>query len=163
MGFTLTQASEGLKLKPYIDPVGIPTVCYGHTGPDVKLGVPWTKAECDRVFYKDVNVAVAGLNQCVKRSLNANQAAALVDFTFNVGVPKACSSTLVKMVNSGDYDGAGRQFNKWVYAKVNGKMKPLGGLVKRRQADTDLWFTPVTGSTQSINTEALKALIKDTK
>jgi hypothetical protein len=29
---------EGYQSKPYADPIEIPTVCYGHTGIDVRIG-----------------------------------------------------------------------------------------------------------------------------
>jgi GH24 family phage-related lysozyme (muramidase) len=65
------------------------------------------------------------------------------------------------MVNSGDYEGAGREFSRWVKGSVNGRTIVLRGLVKRRTAEYTLWNTPVTSATQTINIEALKKLTKE--
>ena len=42
----LTASSEGVRQFAYYDPPGILTVCYGHTGSDVKKGVKYSLDEC---------------------------------------------------------------------------------------------------------------------
>lgn len=142
-GFALTQQSEGLRLSAYRDPVGIPTICYGHTGPDVRLGMTLTKDECDALLWSDIRkhqpVVLQGNPQnCIDNApLTPNQRDALTDFIINVGTGKFCSSTMAKKLKAQDYLGAADQFPKWKYA--GGRVYP--GLVKRRGCERDLYFT----------------------
>jgi len=41
---------EGYVPHTYADPVGIPTICYGHTGSDVKPGTVATQEECQKLL-----------------------------------------------------------------------------------------------------------------
>lgn len=142
-GFLLTTQSEGLRLKAYRDPVGIPTVCYGHTGPDVKLGMTYTKEQCDQILWQDIQTHQPVILQnnpqnCIDNATIApNQRDALTDFIINVGTSKFCSSTMAKKLKARDYLGAADQFPKWVYA--GGRKFP--GLVTRRRCERDLYFT----------------------
>ncbi|EEW2664443.1 lysozyme, partial [Escherichia coli] len=45
---------EGKENTTYIDPTGTPTICYGHTGPDVKPGMTKTDEECLELLEKDM-------------------------------------------------------------------------------------------------------------
>ena len=36
---------EGLRLESYICPAGVPTIGYGHTGPNVQMGMKITEAD----------------------------------------------------------------------------------------------------------------------
>ena len=56
---------------------------------------------------------------------------AVVSWAYNVGPAAACSSTLVKKLQGGDYEGACRELLRW--DKFKGK--PLPGLTKRRQSE----------------------------
>lgn len=141
---SMVQAHEGLRLKPYYDPVGIPTVCYGHTGPDVKMGTTYTVAQCDRILIQDLSKHRAGIERCITAPLTANQRDAVVSFAFNLGVTKTCKSTLVRKLNRRDYIGAADEFPKWDKARVNGRLVALRGLTKRRAAERALFLTPMS-------------------
>lgn len=136
---------EGLRTSAYLDPVGIPTICYGHTGPEVRLGLRYTRAGCDAILMEDIRVHWTGLQGCITRPLTPNQRDAVISFGFNVGVAKACRSTLVRKINAGDYPGAAAEFPKWRYAKVSGRNVALRGLTRRREAEAAL-FTSQTGT-----------------
>ena len=122
---------EGLRQEAYYDPVGILTVCYGHTGPDVKKGVRYSEEQCQRILKNDIQRHAEALD-CIKTPLTEHQKVAFVSFAFNIGTTKFCKSTLVKKANAGDMKGACKELDKWVYGKKNGKMVKLPGLVKRR-------------------------------
>jgi len=47
-GLDLIKSFESLRLRAYRDPVGIWTVGYGHTGPDVYPGLEISKAEAEQ-------------------------------------------------------------------------------------------------------------------
>jgi lysozyme len=60
---------------------------------------------------------------------------ALVSWTFNLGPTNLSSSTLLKVLNSGDYEGVPAQIKRW--NKAGGKV--LEGLVRRREAEALLF------------------------
>lgn len=119
---------EGYVPQTYADPVGIPTVCFGHTGPDVQMGQTKTRAECEALLQDDLGRAYAGVRRCITAPMQDHQAAALTSFTFNVGATALCKSTLARYANAGDWARACAELDRWVYAKG----RKLPGLVKRR-------------------------------
>jgi len=131
-GSDLIKQSEGRVNKVYLDPVGIPTVCYGHTNPNLRLGMTFTDAECDLLFRSDVvkhQVNILGHKNCIKSApLTQGQLDAVTSLTFNIGNGAFCKSTLARKLRAYDYAGASAEFPKWKYAK--GKVLP--GLVTRR-------------------------------
>lgn len=129
----LTAPFEGLVLGTYKDPVGIVTSCYGHTGKELHMGMKFSEEECARQLGEDLLLHDKQLSQVVTVSYQSPYMhAALVDFTYNVGIGNVKSSTLLKKLNTGDYDGACYELTKWVYAKQNGIAIKLKGLVTRR-------------------------------
>ena len=134
----LIKSFEGLELEAYLCPADVWTIGYGHTG-DVKEGDTITKAEADELLDKDLEKFRSGVNRCVKVPLNENQFGALVSFAYNVGIGSLQSSTLLKLLNAGDYDAAADQFPRW--NKSGGKV--LTGLTRRREAERAVFLTPV--------------------
>lgn len=122
---------EGAVLTTYADPVGIPTICFGHTGADVVPGRVADLPECQALLQGDLAKALDGVGQCIRVPMHPHQAAALVSFTYNVGTANLCASTLARKANSGDWAGACKELDRWVYAKGI----KLNGLVKRRAAE----------------------------
>lgn len=127
---------EGVSLPAYTDPVGVVTVCAGHTT-TAKLGQVKTMAECEALLKQDVKHAEAAVKRLVKAPLTQNQFDALVSFVFNVGEGNFADSTLLRKINANDCLGAGAQFDRWVY----GKGKKLPGLVVRRASERKHWET----------------------
>lgn len=127
---------EGVKYTPYLDPVGIQTVCAGVTGPDVVMGKAYTKAECDNLLYEHMQPAINAVDSSVKIKLNDYQKASLYSFTYNVGVGAFKSSTLLKKLNHGDVPGACDQLRRWTYAGG----KQWKGLITRREVERQLCY-----------------------
>jgi len=125
---------EGLRLRAYLCPAGIPTIGYGHTH-NVKIGDVCTQQQADEWLEDDFYMACNDVKAVVKVPLTDNQLDALGSFVFNLGVRKLIQSTLLKKLNSGDYQGAAQEFDKWVYV---GKVK-LKGLVIRRAAERKIF------------------------
>jgi len=130
-GVFLTAPSEGLKTTAYLDPVGIATTCYGHTGPEVKVGKVYTHTECLNLFAEDLGKAEEDVDAVIHVPLNPYQKAGLIDFAFNIGRTKFSTSQMAKLFNQGKYIEGCRQLVNWVYA---GKKK-LPGLEVRRQGE----------------------------
>lgn len=132
----LIQDQEGVVYKPYLDPIGIPTVCAGVTGQDVKMGKAYTKAECDALLYKHMQPAIKAVDGSVKVKLNDYQKAALYSFTYNVGTGAFQSSTLLKKLNRNDIPGACDELRRWTYAGG----KKWKGLINRREVERQLCY-----------------------
>jgi lysozyme len=74
----------------------------------------------------------------VRVPLTENQYSAVVSLVYNIGGTNFRTSTLLRKLNKGDYDGAANEFRRWVYAKH----MVLGGLVARRERERELFLTP---------------------
>ncbi|WP_319372162.1 lysozyme [uncultured Ilyobacter sp.] len=140
-GETLIKDFEKLRLKAYLCPAGVPTIGYGATryedGTKVKLGNTITKERAEKLFKSLVNDFEKDISKLIKVDLNSNQFSALVSFAFNVGVGNFKNSTLLRKINSGDLEGASKEFERWIYS--NGKK--LRGLIRRREAEKELFLT----------------------
>ena len=130
-GLSLIKEFEGLRLTSYVCPAGVLTIGYGSTGPHVRSGMTITKEEAERLLLKDVARFEGAVNSLVKVGLNQGQFDALVSFAFNLGSSALADSTLLRLLNSGDYEGAAGQFDRWVKAGA----VTLEGLVRRRNAE----------------------------
>ena len=164
-GLDLIKQFEGCELTSYVCPSGVYTIGYGHTG-DVLPGQTITQAEADKLLKDDVKRFEVGVNNYTNVPLNQSQYDALVSFTFNVGLGAYRDSTLLRLLNGADYEGAAGQFGRW----VNGSNGPLPGLVRRRDAEEKLfrqdgWPTdeglPPTGDTVVITAKADTVLKKE--
>lgn len=124
---------EGLRLKSYLDPVGIPTICYGETE-NVALGDIKSKEECDTILAARLGYFGFQVDQSVIPPMSPKTHAALTSFAYNVGMGAFNKSTLLRKMNNGDMIGACYELDRWVYAKG----RKLNGLVKRREAERDL-------------------------
>lgn len=135
-GIELVKGFEGCRLEAYRDSVGIPTYGYGHTH-GVKMGDVITGQQADKYLREDLQVAELTVNASVKVNLSQGQFDALVSFVFNLGYGNFVKSTLLKKLNTGDYDGAANEFGRWVLA--GGKILP--GLVNRRAAEREIFLS----------------------
>lgn len=151
-------AHEGMKRVAYVDPVGIVTVCAGHTT-TAKLGQVKTEAECAELLKQDVKHAEKAVKRLVKVPLTQPQFDALVSFTFNVGESNFAKSTLLKKVNALDCWGAGAEFSRW----VNGGGRPLPGLVKRRADERKHWETGCAQGNFKVSYAHGKGAFEDTR
>ena len=134
---------EGRVLVASPDPVsgGEPwTIGYGATGPDIIQGTVWTQEQADN----DLETRLRGLGAEITRHatvpLNPNQMAALVDFSYNLGITALLDSTLWILLNRGDYDEAADQFPRWCHA-CN---RVIPDLLRRRNEERALFLSPVT-------------------
>lgn len=135
-GLELIKSFEGCVLKVYLDAIGLPTIGYGHL---IKPGESFTKItqkEAEDLLKSDAQIFVNGVNKLLEVNVTQNQFDALVSIAFNIGLGNLKSSTLLRLINAGDYKGAADQFPRW--NKAGGKV--LNGLTKRRNAERDLFL-----------------------
>ncbi|WP_145917170.1 lysozyme [Serratia plymuthica] len=130
----LIPSLEGVEYKPYRDVVGVLTVCYGHTGADIIPGKTYSEAECKAMLNKDLVPFARSVERSVKVPSSEYQKAALISFSYNVGVKAFESSTLLKKLNAGDSTGACDEIRRW--NKAGGKV--WRGLVNRREVEREI-------------------------
>ncbi|KAF1032974.1 MAG: Lysozyme RrrD [Pseudomonas sp.] len=133
MAGVLVSKFEGRSLVAYLDPVGIPTICYGSTA-GVKLGQTKTAEQCEQLLAGELGKACSDVERLVRVPLPASRHAALCSFVYNAGPTAFQSSTLLRKLNAGDTPGACAELSRWVYAKG----QKLAGLVNRRAAEREL-------------------------
>jgi lysozyme len=133
-GLAFTEGFEGCELESYWDNIGqCWTIGYGHTGPDVHPGLVWTQAQADTQAVNDAQWAVDEVNRVVNVAVTQGEFDALVDFVFNLGAGHFEGSSLLRILNTGDYASAALEFDKWDL----GAGKVVAGLLRRRQGETD--------------------------
>lgn len=138
---------EGKKLKAYKDIVGVWTIGYGHTGPEVGPGMTITAARARDLLRVDLEEAagrIAARIGPVVNDLTENQYAALLSFVFNLGADPKWN--IWKVLKARAFDQVPTQLIRFVYA---GGQK-VQGLVNRRTDEVRLWSTEEPGSTEEV-------------
>jgi GH24 family phage-related lysozyme (muramidase) len=148
-GIELIKHFEGLarlrrdgRIEAYPDPAsgGDPwTIGYGTTGPDIKPGLVWTRQQCEDRLINDMRVFEQDVTRLAGDHGGQHRFDALVSFVYNLGADALRRSTLLRMHNEGDYAGAAGQFVRWDKARVNGRLRALRGLTRRREAEAKLY------------------------
>lgn len=131
----------------YQDVAGIWTIGYGTIqypdGKKVKKDELVDLVRAEAYLKYEVEVKADGVEKMLAPvSLNQNQFDALVSFAYNCGTAALRGSTLLKRVKNNPSDPAIRDaFMMWTKAKVHGVLQPVKGLIMRRKAEADLYFT----------------------
>lgn len=146
VGLDLIKRFEGLMLNAYTCSAGHWTIGYGHTSmagaPEVKKGDWISKETAEEILKTDLVKFEDVVNRAVKTAISQEQFDAMVSFTYNSGPGNFQSSTLLKMVNSGNYTSAADEFNKWNKARdpKTKELVPVKGLTIRRAAERELFL-----------------------
>lgn len=140
-GIDLIKAFEGCRLVAYLCPAKVWTIGYGHTGKvngkPVAEGMSISKAKAIKLLNDDLKAFEKTVNLMVAVDITENIFSALVSFTYNVGAGNLQKSTLLKKLNTGDYEGAAQEFDKWNKAGNT----TLPGLTRRREKEKELFLT----------------------
>lgn len=131
---------EGMVLKAYPDPGtgGAPwTIGCGRTT-NVHPGDTCTPEQANEWLREELAGFAAQILSVVKVPLTQNQLDALTSFVYNVGFGNFLKSTMLRLINAGDYAGAAQQFIRW--NKAAGRVMP--GLTTRRNDEAVLFMTP---------------------
>ncbi|EBZ0941199.1 lysozyme [Salmonella enterica subsp. enterica serovar Braenderup] len=140
-GIALIKQFEGCKLTAYQDSVGVWTIGYGWTQPvdgkPIRAGMTIKQATAERLLKTGLVSYESDVSRLVKVGLSQGQFDALVSFTYNLGARSLSTSTLLRKLNAGDYDGAADEFLRW--NKAGGKV--LNGLTSRREAERALFLS----------------------
>jgi lysozyme len=121
---------EGYSGDSYKDIVGVWTIGFGTTD-GVKQGQVTNPVAALQRKLDDVKKFEGALKQCVTVPLHQHEYDAYLSMAYNIGPTAFCNSTLVRKLNSGDYEGACKEILRW--NKAGGKV--VRGLVNRREAE----------------------------
>jgi GH24 family phage-related lysozyme (muramidase) len=134
---------ESCRLEAYRDAGGVWTIGWGSTR-GVTPGMTITQAEADQRFEADLAPAETAVASLVRVPLTDGQFAALVSFVFNCGAGTLRTSSLLRLLNGGDYAAVPAELRRFRFAHG----KPLKGLAVRRAAEAALWagLDPLPGA-----------------
>lgn len=135
----LIKSWEGCRLTAYKCPAGVVTIGYGHTG-NISIGQKITQKEADALFDDDIEAFASKVDQLIGDThLSQHQRDALVSLAYNIGVGALSRSTLLRKVKVDPTDESIRgEFARY----VRGGGRVLPGLVRRRTAEANHYFTP---------------------
>lgn len=158
------KVSEGLRLKAYPDPGskdGLPTtIGYGTTrinGKTVSPTAVITKEQAEQYLIADLTVFASKVYALLRVKVTDAQFGALVSLAYNIGLGNFEKSTLLRILNAGDFKGVPAQFRRFKYN--DGKV--MQGLVNRREREIKMWLgssteptggsKPTTGNSPTTN------------
>lgn len=133
-GLERLKVEEGFSEVPYYDFKGY-SIGYGHLIKGLESFESITEEEAAALLASDVEWAEQAVSTSVHAPLTPNQFDALVLLAYNIGAGAFRSSTLVRLLNAGDFDGAAAQFPRWINA--GGRVNTA--LVSRRQRERALF------------------------
>jgi len=149
---SLIAGFEGYRGYVYLDPVGIPTACFGATRDASgrrytadQLGDEVPRHECEKLLIDDVYRYQGIVFKYTKKELTPNQIMALTSFVYNVGEGAYRDSTLLCKINSGYPVGQAckEELPRWNKATTPfGNKVVLPGLTKRRAEEAEICSTP---------------------
>ena len=134
-GLALIKKFEGCELEAYQCSAGVWTIGYGHTK-GVQEGDEWSQNHAEHMLEVELEEYEGYINDYVTSPLSQNQFDALVSWVYNLGPANLKASTMLKVLNAGDYQEVPAQMKRW--NKAGGNV--LEGLVRRREAESLLFL-----------------------
>jgi lysozyme len=144
---------EGFSPRAYPDPPGqeiLHSIGYGHQivpGDGLSKDSVLEESAAMDLLLKDLEEKASVVDVAVQVDLNENQLAALYSFTYNVGTGAFRSSTMLKLINEGNLEGASYQFDNWVYVDHTVSTALKG----RRDSEEALFNSPITDNPENFN------------
>lgn len=146
-GLDFIKLKEGFRGTAYLDSVGVWTIGYGTikvNGIPVKRGDTCTKQQAEEWLLDEVHKHIEpNINSLVKVKITQDIFDVFCSFCYNLGCGSLSTSTMLKMLNAGDYKGAAAQILRWNKGKVNGKWVVIDGLDNRRKAENEIFVASI--------------------
>lgn len=140
-GLDMIKQFEGFSPTPYRDATGW-SIGFGHYMGSAPTIQSVDLASATDLLIQDTVNADQTVNNNVTVPLTQNQHDALVSFVYNVGAGNFEKSTLLKLLNQGDYQGAADQFNVWNKTRSSsGVMMTSATLSARRETEKQLFLS----------------------
>ncbi len=147
----LIKEFEGCKLTAYQCSAGVWTIGYGITegagvGINPAKGMTITQQQAEDLLRHAVDKFAERVDELITANVNANQFGACVSLAYNIGPNAFAKSTVLRELNAGRKDAAAAAFQMW--NKAGGVVSK--GLVRRREAERQLFLTPVTADMHTV-------------
>lgn len=142
---------ENCKRNAYLCPANVWTIGWGETE-GVTQGLVWSEARCDQEFFEQVGDFTRAVQKQLTRPANPNELGAMVSLAYNIGLGSPADtkykkgfywSSVRRLHNAGDSQGASRAFGLFNKAMVDGVLQPLSGLTARRAVEAAMYLTPM--------------------
>ena len=130
-GLELIKKFEGCETTAYQDSVGVWTIGFGHTK-GVEEGQTCSIEDAESMLADEMDEYEGYINNMVKVDLQQHEFDALVAWVYNLGPTNLGESTMLKVLNGGQFDRVPDEMNRWT--RAGGEI--LEGLVRRRQAES---------------------------
>jgi len=137
-GYKALHLREGLRLKPYLDTKGIPTIAMGNTfyldGRKVTMNDrKLTLSEASELGKITADNFAKTVDKLVISEVNQNQFNALVSLAYNIGLNGFKNSTVLRKVNMNPNDETiGKAFMMWTKDKE---------LIGRRESEVKQYYS----------------------
>ena len=130
-GLELIKKFEGCETTAYQDSVGVWTIGFGHTKGGEE-GQTCSIEDAESMLADEMDEYEGYINNMVKVDLQQHEFDALVAWVYNLGPTNLGESTMLKVLNGGQFDRVPDEMNRWT--RAGGEI--LEGLVRRRQAES---------------------------
>mgnify|MGYP003525686604 CR=1 FL=1 len=136
-GYKALHEREGLRLKPYLDTQGVPTIAMGNTyyldGKKVTMqDKPLTIREAYKLGRVVSDNFAKQVNSLLTKEVTQNQFNALVSLAYNIGINAFRKSTVLKRVNVNPNDPTIKNaFMMWTKNRE---------LIGRRKSEVEQYF-----------------------
>lgn len=143
-GLDFIRSWEGFRAEPYRDVAGVWTVGFGHTktlsgGRSGKVE-RITRQEAEALFSGDIVSCEKAVSGMVPAFVKGHEFDALVSLAYNIGCANFRRSTLLRRLEKGNRKGAADAFSMWNKARIDGVLRVVPGLVRRRHAERMLFL-----------------------
>lgn len=136
---------EKFRAKAYMPtPNDVPTIGFGSTGPDIRLGMTWTLAQAETRFAFDLAKFSAGVANLIGNApTTQGQFDAMVSLAYNIGLGNFRTSSVLTNHRAGHRQTAAMAFRLWNKQrnKATGKLEVLRGLTTRRAAEAAIYLS----------------------
>lgn len=140
-GLAIIKEFEGLRLRAYRCPAGVPTIGWGWTR-GVKMGMVWTREKAEEMLVEGVKPYAKTVAEAIgKAPTTQGQFDALTSFCYNAGPANFLKSSMLKLHKAGKYQAAADAFLRWTKAKTKKGFVTLPGLVRRRKHERALYLS----------------------
>ena len=144
-GLELIKSFEGFRARATRLPGGKWIIGYGHTE-GAREGLRVTREDAELVLrHHDLKPVEALINERVLTPLSQNEFDALVSFAFNIGADAFLESDVLSLLNSGERVQAAEGMTAWRKGRVDGEVRVIEALVRRRAAEKALFLEHPAG------------------
>lgn len=144
-GVELIKSFEGFRARATRLPDGTWIVGYGHTA-GAREGLRVTRADAELVLrHHDLKPIETLIGESVLTPLTQNEFDALVSFAFNIGPKAFLESNVLALLNSGERLQAAEGMSAWRKGRVDGEVRVVDALVRRRAAEKALFLEHPSG------------------